>query len=171
MDAVARFEKADTTTQHDIDVAIAEFGSEMYGLALSITANVPDAEDAYQTAWLDALGHWGQLRNPERRRSWLASIVSRSAFQTRRRRATWFHRHAPIADAEALSVVMDWDPTVAKALTLLTERQRAVVALHYGYGYSLDETAVVLGCRAGTVRSHLARALATLRRSMCNVRS
>jgi RNA polymerase sigma factor (sigma-70 family) len=61
---------------------------------------------------------------------------------------------------------MEWDPTVAKALTSLTERQRAVVALHYGYGYSLDETAGVLRLSGGTVRSHLARALTTLRRSM-----
>jgi RNA polymerase sigma-70 factor (ECF subfamily) len=166
MAAVARSENADTTTQRDIDLAIAEFGSEMYGLALSITANVPDAEDAYQAAWLNALGHWTQLRDPDRRRSWLASIVSRSALRIRHGRAVWFRRHPPIGDAEALAVVMDWDPAVAKALMLLTERQRAVVALHYGHGYSLDETAAVLGCRGGTVRSHLARALTTLRRSL-----
>jgi len=104
MAAVARPETAVLTTEREIDLAIAEFGSEMYGLALSITANVPDAED--------------------------------------------------------------WDPTVARALTLLSERQRAVVALHYGYGYSMDETAAVLGCRGGTVRSRLARALTALRRSM-----
>jgi RNA polymerase sigma-70 factor (ECF subfamily) len=166
MAAVVRFENAGTTTQQDIDLAIEAFGPEMYGLALSITANVPDAEDAYQAAWVGALSHWTQLRDPERRRSWLASIVSRSALRVRRRRALWFRRHAPIGDAEALSVVMDWDPAVAKALTLLTDRQRAVVSLHYGHGYSLDETAAVLGCRGGTARSHLARALTALRRSL-----
>src|SRR5579863_7905473 len=114
MDAVARFEKADTTTQHDIDVAIAEFGSEMYGLALSITANVPDAEDAYQAAWVNAITHWTQLRDPDRRRSWLASIVSRSALRIRRGRALWIRRHPLIGDAEAMAVLMDWDPAVSK---------------------------------------------------------
>jgi RNA polymerase sigma factor (sigma-70 family) len=166
MAAVARFESANAATQHDVALAIAEFGREMYGLALSITANVPDAEDAYQTAWLEAITHWGQLREPARRRSWLASIVSRSALRTRRRRLLWLHRHPTIDDGATLAVVMEWDPTVAKALTSLTERQRAVVALHYGYGYSLDETAGVLRLSGGTVRSHLARALTTLRRSM-----
>src|ERR1700691_1350583 len=119
MAAVARVESANAATQHDVALAIAEFGREMYGLALSITANVPDAEDAYQTAWLEAITHWGQLREPARRRSWLASIVSRSALRTRRRRLLWLHRHPTIDDGATLAVVMEWDPTVAKALTSL----------------------------------------------------
>src|SRR5207253_10799386 len=45
----------------------------------------------------------------------------------------------------------------------LTRQQRAVVALHYQYGYTLDECAGLMGCRPGTARSHLARALQTPR--------
>jgi RNA polymerase sigma factor (sigma-70 family) len=166
MAAAARPDASKAATQDEIDAAVSKFESEMFGLALSITANVADAEDAYQTAWVEALSHWGKLRDPAKRRSWLASIVSRSALRTRRRRALWLRRHSPISGAEALAVVMEWDPAIAKGLALLTDRQRAVVALHYGHGYSLDETAAILQCRSGTARSHLARALITLRRSM-----
>jgi RNA polymerase sigma factor (sigma-70 family) len=150
----------------EIDLAIAQFGSEMYGLALSITANVPDAEDAYQNAWLDAASHWHQLRDPGKRRSWLASTVARSALRVRRRHHAWLRRNVNLADAEGLPDVMHWDPTLGKLLAQVTERQRAVLALHYGHGYTLDETAALLHCRGGTVRSHLARALTTLRRSV-----
>jgi DNA-directed RNA polymerase specialized sigma24 family protein len=150
----------------EIDLAVARFGSEMFGLALSITGNVADAEDAYQTSWMAALTHWGQVRDPQKRRSWLASIVARSALRARRRRLTWLGRHVPITAADGLSDVMRWDPAFGNALALLTDRQRAVLALHYGHGYSLDETAALLNCRGGTVRSHLSRALTTLRRSM-----
>jgi len=150
----------------EIDRAVARFGSEMFGLALSITGNVPDAEDAYQTSWMDASRHWGQLVDPEKRRSWLASIVARSALRTRRRRLNWLSRHVPLAAAETVADVMRWDPAFAQALTRLSGRQRAVVALHYGHGYSLDETAALIGCSGGAARSHLSRALTTLRRSM-----
>lgn len=155
-----------STAADEVDLAVVQFGSEMYGLVLSITGNVADAEDAYQTAWVQALSHWLQLRDPAKRRSWLATIAARSAFRARRRHLLWLHRHVPISDAVALSDVMHWDPLLANRLALLTDRQRAVVALHYGHGYSLDETAAILKCREGTVRSHLARALATLRRSL-----
>jgi DNA-directed RNA polymerase specialized sigma24 family protein len=152
----------------EVDLALVQFGSEMYGLALSIVGNVADAEDAYQTAWVLALSHWRQLRDPSKRRSWLATIAARSALGTRRRHLLWLRRHVPIADAAALSEVMHWDPALAGGLALVTDRQRAVLALHYGHGYSLEETAAILRCRNGTVRSHLARALATLRRTLCD---
>jgi RNA polymerase sigma factor (sigma-70 family) len=61
---------------------------------------------------------------------------------------------------------MRWDPSLGRALTLLTPRQRAVVALHYGHGYSLDEVGTLIGCSGGTVRSHLNRALEHLRREL-----
>lgn len=167
METIAAYNGSHSVLKADeVDLAIAQFGSEMFGLALSITGNMADAEDAYQTSWMDALRHWGQIRDRQKRRSWLASIVARSALRARRRRIGWLRRHVPITGAEGLSVVMRWDPAFADALALLTNRQRAVLALHYGHGYSLDETAALLNCSGGTVRSHLFRALATLRRSM-----
>lgn len=64
--------------------------------------------------------------------------------------------------------VAEWaehDRLVA-ALAGLSPRQRAVVVLRYQFGMSEAETAQVLGCRVGTVKSAAARALARLRRSL-----
>ena len=58
------------------------------------------------------------------------------------------------------------DVDLERALRRLSVRQRAVIGLHYVYGYSLDEAAAALGCRPGTARSHLNRALSTLREHM-----
>ena len=45
-------------------------------------------------------------------------------------------------------------------------KQRAAIALNYRHGYSVDECAVFMGCRAGTVRTHLERGLAKLRKEL-----
>ncbi|HUZ71171.1 MAG TPA: sigma-70 family RNA polymerase sigma factor [Candidatus Saccharimonadales bacterium] len=150
----------------DAEEALARFGAEMYGLALTITGNVPDAEDAYQTAWANALNNWSQLRDPSKRRSWLASIAAHTATHVLRLRAATLRWQVPLSDELRLSALMAWDPGLAGAINRLSARQRAVVALHYGYGFSLDEVASVLGTRGGTVRSHLSRALAKLRVSL-----
>ncbi len=152
----------------EVEQAVADFGPAMFGLALAIAANVIDAEDAYQTAWLEAIGHWDQLRESSKRRQWLASIVARAAQRTLRRRMLWRRRHTGLAEATILAVAVARDPAPVAALSRLSRRQRAVVALHYGQGYSLAETADILSCSAGSVRSHLARALAKLRRELAD---
>ena len=48
----------------------------------------------------------------------------------------------------------------------LPERQRAVVVLRYYEDLSEYETAEVLGCTVGTVKSRLARARAALRHAL-----
>jgi RNA polymerase sigma factor (sigma-70 family) len=147
----------------DVEEALVRFGPEMYGLALAITTNVHDAEDAYQIAWTNALRHWEQIRDVSKRRSWLASITARSASHIRRRRALTSRWQAPLSDAMALSSVMRWDADLGTAIAQLSTRQRAVIVLHYGHGFTLEEIAAILKCRGGTVRSHLSRALANLR--------
>ena len=49
------------------------------------------------------------------------------------------------------------------ALAALGERDRAVIACRYLLDLSEAETAAALGCRRGTVKSRLSRALARLR--------
>lgn len=52
---------------------------------------------------------------------------------------------------------------ITEALAGLPDRQRACVVLRYFDELSVDETADVLGCRPGTVKSQTLRALEKLR--------
>src|ERR1017187_4028147 len=78
---VAMFARAaaDSAREDDVDLAVARFGPELYGLALAITANRTDADDAYQSGWVDAIRHSDQLRVAAKRRAWLAAIFARAA--------------------------------------------------------------------------------------------
>lgn len=61
------------------------------------------------------------------------------------------------------SVSVEERDRVTRALTCLGRRQRMVIVLRYFCDLSVVDTAAVLNCSEGTVKSQTARALATLR--------
>ena len=54
------------------------------------------------------------------------------------------------------------------AFGCLSPLQRAAFVLHFHDGYTLDECGRLLGCRPGTARSHLGRAVAKLRKEFAD---
>lgn len=58
------------------------------------------------------------------------------------------------------------EPKLAVSLASLPKRQRQVVMLVHGYGWTLSEAADVLGVSKTTIQKHLERAVAALRQSL-----
>jgi len=58
------------------------------------------------------------------------------------------------------------EPGLPAALATLSESQRVVVALLYGYQWSMSEVAALLGVSKGTVQSYSDRGLKRLRRKL-----
>jgi RNA polymerase sigma factor (sigma-70 family) len=152
----------------EIEAAIAGHGRRCHGVIRAILGPTADAEDAWQASLERAWRSWASLRDPDRRGSWLASICAREALRLRRRVALRAHHSGETGDG--CEEFVPGDPDLNRALQRLSPMQRAVVALHYGHGYTLDEVGEVLGRRGGTVRSHLARALTTLRGELSDER-
>jgi RNA polymerase sigma factor (sigma-70 family) len=67
------------------------------------------------------------------------------------------------AAASAASESLYARDEVVQALALLTPKQRAVIVLRYLEDLTEAQTAAVLGCGVGTVKSQTSRALAKLR--------
>jgi RNA polymerase sigma-70 factor (sigma-E family) len=90
----------------------------------------------------------------------IALNLARSWFRRRSRERRAIARLGPV-------VVVD-EPAAAERLAIreavlgLSRRQREVVLLRYYAGLSVDETADVLRCAPGTVKTHTHRALAHL---------
>jgi RNA polymerase sigma factor (sigma-70 family) len=72
------------------------------------------------------------------------------------------HERPVIADQLA---AIDRDVDLMRGLATLPQRQREAVLLHYLADLDTAQTARVMGCSAGTVKAHLARGLAALRRA------
>lgn len=135
----------------------------LYSLARSILGDQQEAEDAVQDTMELAWRSWRSLRDPQRRAAWLKQICVRRCLRVKRR----LFGRVPLSENDRDPRPSPTaDPDLDRAFYRLSRHQRAVIRLHYHDGYSLDECAGLMGCRPGTVRSHLARALASLRQEL-----
>jgi RNA polymerase sigma-70 factor (ECF subfamily) len=153
--------------------------------ACVLAGSAADAEEATQDAFVKAHRALGRFRPGAPWRPWLLQIVANEARNRRRsagRRMRLELRAAEQAIAggaaggagagavapspESVVVVAERDAALRAALRALAERDREVVYLRYFLELSETEMAAVLGCRPGTVKSRLSRALGRLRAAL-----
>jgi RNA polymerase sigma-70 factor (sigma-E family) len=129
--------------------------------------NRAEAEDLLQGAYERAYRRWGRITrraDPER---YVRQILVNASIDRWRRIGR--HPETPLtgsgADprtADTAAAVADRD-LLLRGLAALPPRQRAVLVLRYFEDLSEAETATILGCSVGTVKSQAARGLARLR--------
>jgi RNA polymerase sigma-70 factor (sigma-E family) len=120
-----------------------------------------EAEDVAQEAMARALVRWPALR--ERPEGWIVRVTANLAIDRWRRRR---RQAAPRDAAAAVPNEMGERVDLARALRRLPRRQREVVVLRYLGDWSEQDVAAELGCTVGTVKSHGARGLASLRSTL-----
>lgn len=119
------------------------------------------ADELLSEAFTRALARWRDVRAHPAPAAWVvrtAINLHRDEFR-RRRRADRLSR--PVVDT--VSQDPPFDPALHRAVSALPQRQREVVALRVLADLSTEQTAAVLGITPGTVTTHLARGLQTLR--------
>ncbi len=144
-----------------------------YRTARLITGSAADAEDATQEGLVKAWHALDRFRSQAPFRPWLLAIVANEARNRRRsgrRQDDLALRVAgarPSGDAapspEAAALAGERRRALLEAVARMPERDRLVIAARFFLELSERETAEVLGCRRGTVKSRISRALARLR--------
>ena len=134
----------------------------MVRLAFTLIGNAAESEEVVQESFVDISIRLDDpdtvIRAPG---AYLRSIVvGRCRSVIRRRRVMQQHPPEPPADLPASAELL-WD-----VLHLLPEHQRIVVVLKYYGGYRASEIAKITEQPAATVRSHLRRALAPMRKEL-----
>ena len=119
-------------------------------------------EDIAQDALLIARHRWDDIRSYDKPEAWVLKV----ALRLMRR---WQQRHqceTPLVSVPAVDVLdqVHEVEAVHSALRQLSPRHSEVVALHHLLGYSISEIASVLMVGESTVRTHLTRGRAELRR-------
>jgi RNA polymerase sigma-70 factor (sigma-E family) len=120
-----------------------------------------DAEDLLQTALLRVARHWSRAReNPD---AYTRRVLVNLAHDHARRRRRHPESLNGVPDAPGRDVTSEGREDLLPALRALPERQRATVVLRFWEDLSVAETAALLGCSEGTVKSTTSKALARLR--------
>jgi RNA polymerase sigma-70 factor (sigma-E family) len=144
---------------------VADRSAALLRLAYLLTGDRHDAEDVLQTALVRAYLRWRSITgDPEGYVRRVLVTVSVDEWRRPHRRREVPSESMP--ERPVLSEVfgeVDGRQQLRVALRALPSRQRAAVVLRYWIGLDVAETAALLGCSAGTVRSQSARGLDKLR--------
>jgi RNA polymerase sigma-70 factor (sigma-E family) len=136
--------------------------------ATVVTWNAHLAEDVVQEVLIRAQARWSRIGSLEAPERYLQRMIVNEFLSWRRLRAA---RVVQAGDALEGLLAPQADPTgrfderdaMIRLVATLPPRQRAVIALRFYEDLPVEEIADVLGCRTTTVRTHLDRAMATLR--------
>ena len=148
---------------------VERYKDVLYGTACLMTGNASVAEEHVQESFLLAWRGIGGFRVGLPVKPWLVRILVNTVMGQRRRRsipttplgeATHSSDAGNPADlAERVANQLE----VRQAIVGLSEEHKHVVMLRYFADLSVPQVAQVLGCREGTVKSRLHRALRHLR--------
>lgn len=135
--------------------------------ATLLTGDFHEAEDLVQTTLTKVWSHFLRVPRDEIDVYVRRALINNNISRVRRRRVVHLlmpflpdsaqRAHGDHADAA------DRRAAVLQSLSVLPDRQRAVIVLRYWEDMSEQDVARVLGCSVGTVKTHTRRALQTLR--------
>jgi len=162
-------DSADVRDGDDFDVWVGARASSLLRFAYLMTGSQEAAEESVQTALTTACEKWSRVRRMDDRDAYVRRMVVNAHISRWR---TFRRREVPVALVQPGHAGAS-GPDVARGVTeadrvwrlraSLPPSQRASVVLRFYEDLSYREIAVTLGCREATVRSHVHRALATLR--------
>jgi len=146
--------------------------SAMVRYATVLTWDPHLAEDIVQDVLVRAQARWSRIGRLDAPEAYVKRMVLNEFLSWRRRRAA---RAVPMS-REVLDVFVAptpdgataWDERDAalRLIATLPPKQRAAIALRFYEDMSHEQIAVLLGCRTVTARTHISRALATLRAAL-----
>jgi RNA polymerase sigma-70 factor (ECF subfamily) len=161
---------------------VARYTAQIFNLAFRLTDDRAEAENATQETFLRAYSALPRSRTDLAFKPWLFQIaVNLCRDLARKKRPAAFADLAQEDESSPEEAIEDETPLpleqvegreLEKALTRavadLPEIYRAVVTLRYTEELSYEEIAVVLKLPVNTVRTHLFRAKAMLRKALCD---
>jgi RNA polymerase sigma-70 factor (sigma-E family) len=137
--------------------------------ATALCGDPTEAEELVQSALVRVALRWPFVRDKDNPDGYVRRAIVNGYLTTWRRIRS---RETSVAEPPEVGVVADSATgiddvmTVRRALATLPPRQRAVLVLRYLEDRSEQETADLLGCSVGTVKSQASKALAKLRTSV-----
>ena len=164
------------------DLLVSRYQERAYRLAWSILRNSEDARDVSQEAFIRLFEAAGSFRGRSKFSTWFYRILVNLCLDHKRKHRWWKlwarddgdERGEPLLERQPAPVTDPVDKlssertmkNLGAAVDRLAPRQRAAVLLRVQEDMATYDIARVLKCSEATVRVHLHRALATLKKTM-----
>jgi RNA polymerase sigma-70 factor (sigma-E family) len=163
-------------TDAAVDAFVASAWSRLYRTAFLLTGDAHEAEDVVQTALAVVVERWSTIRRTDDPIVYARRVLATTAYRRTRRRRDELQRLLRVRTAERHDAPVDRTGDVTDgiarrdalvvALQQLPARMRATVVLRFYADLGERETAEVLGCSVGTVKSQTSKGLERLRRHL-----
>ncbi|MGN9787019.1 SigE family RNA polymerase sigma factor [Nonomuraea sp. ZG12] len=153
--------------EHDFGAFVATRATSLLRVAYLACGDKTEAEDLLQAALERTYRNWDRVACHDNPEPYVRRVIINAAISRARRRAIFSiipmysppETPARASDPDLLHVLME-------ALRALPPRQRAVIVLRYWEDLTEAQTAEVLGCAVGTVKSQASKAMAKLRSAL-----
>ena len=167
----------------DFDEIVRQYQRRVYRVLFLLLRDSDAADTLTQECFVRAYQKRSSFRGESRIDTWLLRIaVNLARDHARNRRAGFWRRMIGLGDAAAADRPIQFaDPQASPERALLARReleavwaaaaglspqQRAIFLLRFGEELSLQEISEVLGLKIGSVKAHLFRATATVRKKL-----
>jgi len=137
-------------------------------LAFLLTGDLDTAEDLLQSAYAKVYPRWDRIREYDAPDAYLRRVMVtlRTSWWRRHRNREWATDQLPERGVPDASSHVVESQVLLQALRRLPDRQRAAVVLRHWCDLSEAETADVMACSLGTVKSTTSKGLAQLRSAL-----
>jgi len=164
---------------------VGRYQKAAWSLAYGFVGNFEDAKELSQNAFVKAYQHLGRFRRQAKFSTWLYRIVANECKDFLRHRARQprlvscvpelgeeddviFEVADDAASPSQVAQHGELAKQLARAIQGLTGNQHRAFVLHHLSGLSLEDAARIMGCRIGTLKTHLHRACWQLRRRLAS---
>lgn len=154
-----------------------------YWIACDLLGNPAEAEDLCQDALLRAYERWESFRGEASLDTWFYRILTNLCLNHRRRRGLWgriqqwLQKEGQPEQQAVLRVEDSFHPekqyqarqtgeAIQKAVEHLSPHQKMVFVLRYLHDFSVNEICSMTEMSEGTVKTHIFRALNTMRKHL-----
>lgn len=140
-----------------IQYVLDTYSQTLIRLCYTYVHNICDAEDIAQDVYVALLKRGRPFDSPEHEKAWLLrTAINKSKNHMR---SGWIRRTVPLSDADDSKTDGSESEKnqVMEAVLSLPEKYRTVIHLFYYDGYSINEISRIVGKKAATVGTLLAR--------------
>jgi RNA polymerase sigma-70 factor, ECF subfamily len=168
-DLIIRLKAGDGTAFREL---VNTYSGRLYGAAVIMVGNKPEAEDAVQEAFVASMKAVKRFRGESSLYTWLARILYFTCMKTLRKRYKWYGFLSSAGNEPSFKAELpgEWETkhrnlyAVSRAMEALNLEEKQAIYQSFFEGSSQAELAGMLKCSVGKVNSVISRAKDKMRK-------